>query len=150
MAEYKVTLLWNEETEDFSYKEYSRTHELVFGGGIKIKASAAPEYLGKAEYVNPEEAFAASLSSCHLLTFLAIASMKKFRVKKYEDNVVATVGKNKTGNMAVMQVLLRPKVEFTGDTIPDHVQLKDLHKKAHEQCFISNSILTEVVVDHEF
>ena len=78
MSEFKVKLEWNPDSEDFSYKNYTRTHQWIFGGGSEITASAAPEYLGKAEFVNPEEAFAASLSSCHLLTFLAIASFNIF------------------------------------------------------------------------
>ena len=147
MSEYKVSLLWKEESADFSYKNYSRTHSWKFGGGTIIEASAAPEYLGKAELVNPEEAFAASLSSCHLLTFLAIASMKKFRVSSYEDNAVASLGKNEHGQMAVLKVVLRPRVEFGGDNIPDTALIQEMHDKAHEECFISNSVTTEVVVE---
>ena len=147
MSGYKVNLLWKEESEDFSYKNYTRTHAWTFGGGIRIQASAAPEYLGKAEFVNPEEAFAASLSSCHLLTFLAIAAMKKFRVKSYEDNAVAFLGKNSNGKMAVSKVVLRPKVAFAGDHIPDEAEIHEMHDKAHEGCFLSNSVLTEVLVE---
>ncbi|WP_423820142.1 OsmC family protein [Salinimicrobium sp. TIG7-5_MAKvit] len=147
MSEFKVKLEWNSDSEDFSYKNYTRTHQWIFGGGSEITASAAPEYLGKAEFVNPEEAFAASLSSCHLLTFLAIASFKKYIIKSYKDETVAVVEKNKDGKQAVTRVFLRPKVEFSGEHIPDEEEMKKMHHKAHAECFISNSVITEVVVE---
>ena len=146
MSEYKVTLLWTGDTADFTYKTYSRTHTWTFGGGSSVEASAAPEYLGKAELVNPEEAFAASLSSCHLLTFLALAAFQKFTVERYEDEAVASVGKNAHGKMAVLQVTLNPKVTFSGENLPTSDQLTALHHRAHNDCFISNSVLTEVIV----
>lgn len=147
MSEYKVELKWVSESEDFSYSNYSRTHDWKFGGGILIKASAAPEYLGKPEYVNPEEAFIASLASCHLLTFLAIASYKKFSIKSYEDHAVGTVGKNKDNKLAVLKATLRPAVEFNGSLKPSEDEIKKMHEKAHAECFISNSVLTEVAVE---
>ncbi|KAA5542007.1 OsmC family protein [Adhaeribacter rhizoryzae] len=146
MSEYKVNLLWSGDTTDFTYKTYSRTHTWTFGGGSAVEASAAPEYLGQAELVNPEEAFAASLASCHLLTFLALAAFQKFIVERYEDEAVASVGKNAHGKMAVLQVTLNPKVTFSGDRQPTAEQLEQLHHKAHNDCFISNSVFTEVVV----
>lgn len=146
MSEYKVTLLWTSDTTDFTYKTYSRTHTWKFGGGIAIEASAAPEYLGKAELVNPEEAFAASLSSCHLLTFLALAAFQKLVVERYEDQAVAVVGKNTAGKMAVLKVTLNPKVTFSGEKKPTSEELEVLHQKAHTECFISNSVVSEVIV----
>ncbi len=147
MSEFKVTLNWKAESDDFSYQKYSRTHLWTFGGGSQIQASAAPEYIGKAEFVNPEEAFLASLSSCHLLTFLAIASFRKFIVTSYTDNPVALLEKNGNGKMFVSKAYLRPKVEFTGANLPDENQIKEMHEKAHNECFISNSVLTEVIVE---
>lgn len=147
MSEYKVDLKWVSESDDFSYKNYNRTHEWRFGGGITVKASAAPEYLGKPEFVNPEEAFIASLASCHLLTFLAIASYKKFSIKSYQDHAVGTVGKNKDNKMAVLKVILRPAVEFTGSLKPSEDDIKKMHEKAHAECFISNSIISEVIIE---
>jgi len=93
MSAHKVNLSWKNESENFCYKNYDRTHSWKFEGGIVVKASAAPEYLGKKEFVNPEEAYAASLASCHMLTFLAIASMKKYTVEIYEDKAVAILEK---------------------------------------------------------
>lgn len=147
MAEYRTNLIWKPESEDFSYKNYSRTHKWSFGGGQEVTASAAPEFLGKSEFVNPEEAFAASLGSCHLLTFLAIASFKKYSIKSYTDECVAIVEKNENGKQAVTKVFLRPKVEFYGDSLPDSEEIEKMHHKAHNECFISNSVLTEVIVE---
>lgn len=147
MSQYKVSLNWKADSEDFSYKKYSRTHQWTFGGGNSIKASAAPEYLGNPEYANPEEGFAASLASCHLLTFLAIASYKKYQLNRYEDEVTAIVEKNKNNKLAVTKVILRPRVVFSGEKVPDGTELKKMHEKAHAECFISNSVSTEVVVE---
>lgn len=147
MAEYRTNLIWKPESEDFSYKNYSRTHKWIFGGGQEVTASAAPEFLGKSEFVNPEEGFAASLGSCHLLTFLAIASFKKYSIKSYTDECVAIVEKNENGKQAVTKVFLRPKVEFYGDSLPDSEEIEKMHHKAHNECFISNSVLTEVIVE---
>ena len=147
MSEYKVNLKWLSESDDFSYKNYSRTHAWKFGGGIEVKASAAPEYLGRPEFVNPEEAFIASLASCHLLTFLAIASNKKYIIKSYEDQAVGIVGKNANNKMAVLKVTLRPTVSFVGSAKPSEEDLKRMHEKAHTECFISNSVLTEVLIE---
>jgi len=147
MSEYKVYISWKNEGEDFSYKTYDRTHSLKFGGGTLVQASAAPGYLGNAALVNPEETFAASLASCHMLTFLAIASMKKYMVATYEDNAVAILGKNEKLKMAVTKVYLRPNIIFKGDNIPDKTTIDEMHHRAHQECFISNSVLTEIIVE---
>ena len=150
MSEHKVYLSWKNDGEDFSYKTYDRSHSWKFEGGTLIKASAAPDYLGNAELVNPEEAFAASLASCHMLTFLAIASMKKYTVATYEDNAVAILGKNEKQRMAVTKVYLRPNIIFKGDNIPDRTTIDEMHHRAHQECFISNSVLTEIIVEHVY
>ena len=147
MSEHKVYISWKNEGEDFSYKTYDRTHLLKFGGGTLVQASAAPEYLGNAALVNPEESFAASLASCHMLTFLAIASMKKYMVASYEDNAVAILGKNEKLKVAVTTVYLRPNIIFKGDNIPDRTTIDEMHHRAHQECFISNSVLTEIIVE---
>ena len=147
MSEHKVYLSWKNDGEDFSYKTYDRSHMWKFEGGTLIKASAAPDYLGRSELVNPEEAFTASLASCHLLTFLAIASMKKYTVATYEDNAVAILGKNEKLKMAVTTVYLRPNIIFKGDNIPDKTIIDEMHHRAHLDCFISNSVLTEIIVE---
>jgi organic hydroperoxide reductase OsmC/OhrA len=150
MSEHTVNLLWKNESEDFSYKNYDRTHSWKFEGGTVINASAVPEYLGKKEFVNPEEAFAASLASCHMLTFLAIASMKKYTIEIYEDKAVAILEKNKKSRMAVTKLYLRPKITFTGDNIPDNTIIDEMHHRAHTECFIANSVLTEIIIEPVF
>ena len=147
MSEHKVYISWKNEGEDFSYKTYDRSHLWKFEGGTIIHASAAPDYLGKSELVNPEEAFAASLASCHMLTFLAIASMKKYMVASYEDNAVAILGKNEKLKVAVTTVYLRPNIIFKGENIPDKTTIDEMHHRAHQECFISNSVLTEIIVE---
>lgn len=147
MSEHKVYISWKNEGEDFSYKTYDRSHLWKFEGGTIIQASAAPDYLGKSELVNPEEAFAASLASCHMLTFLAIASMKKYMVASYEDNAVAILGKNEKLKVAVTTVYLRPNIIFKGENIPDKTTIDEMHHRAHQECFISNSVLTEIIVE---
>ena len=147
MSEHKVYISWKNEGEDFSYKTYDRSHLWKFEGGTIIQASAAPDYLGKSELVNPEEAFAASLASCHMLTFLAIASMKKYMVASYEDNAVATLGKNEKLKVAVTTVYLRPNIIFKGENIPEKTTIDEMHHRAHQECFISNSVLTEIIVE---
>ena len=150
MSEHIVNLSWKNDSEDFSYKKYDRTHSWKFEGGIAVKASAAPEYLGKKEFVNPEEAFAASLASCHMLTFLAIASMKKYIVESYEDKAVAVLEKNEKSRMAVTKLYLRPKITFKGDNIPDKTVIHEIHHRSHAECFISNSVLTEIIIEPVF
>jgi len=150
MSKHTVNLLWKNELEDFSYKSYDRTHSWKFEGGIVVQASAAPEYLGKKEFVNPEEAFAASLASCHMLTFLAIAAMKKYSIEIYEDEAVAILEKNEKSRMAVTKLYLRPKITFTGDNIPDKTIINELHHRAHAECFISNSVVTEIIIEPVF
>jgi len=150
MSEHKVNLSWKNESDDFSYKNYDRTHSWKFEGGIVVKASAAPEYLGRKEFVNPEEAFAASLASCHMLTFLAIASMKRYTIAVYEDNAVAILEKNEKSRMAITKLYLRPKITFNGDNIPDETIINEIHHLAHKECFIANSVLTEIIIEPVF
>ncbi|RTY67649.1 OsmC family protein [Flavobacterium sp. LB2P53] len=147
MSEHKVYLNWKNKEDDLSYKTYDRSHLWKFEGETLIKASAAPDYLGRSELVNPEEAFAASLASCHMLTFLAIASMKKYTVAMYEDNAIAILGKNEKLKMAVTTVYLRPNISFKGDNIPDKTIINAMHHRAHRECFIANSVLTEIIVE---
>jgi len=150
MSKHIVNLLWKNESEDFSYKNYDRTHSWKFEGGTVVEASAAPEYLGKKELVNPEEAFAASLASCHMLTFLAIASMKKYTIEIYEDEAVAILEKNEKSRMAVTKLYLRPRITFTGNNVPDKTIINEMHHRAHTECFISNSVLTEIIIEPVF
>lgn len=146
MSEHKATILWKRSSVDFRYENYNRNHEWTFEGGARIAASAAPAYRGDPLLVDPEEAFVASLSSCHMLTFLALASRKGFVMETYEDHAVGTLAKNDQGKLAVTHVVLQPRIEFSGEKQPTADEIQHLHHDAHEQCFIANSVLTTIEV----
>ena len=147
MSEHKATIEWKRETETFSYESYNRDHDWIFDAGIRVRASANPAYLGSEQCVDPEEAFVASLSSCHMLTFLAIACRKGFDLDGYHDEAVGVLGKDAGGRLAITQVTLRPRVTFSGAKTPTPEELRTLHGQAHHACFIANSVKTEVVVE---
>lgn len=148
MSEHRAILNWERKTPDFNYKTYDRTHKIHFSGGSDIYVAAAPEFLGNPEITNPEELMVAALSSCHMLTFLAIASMKNLVVDHYTDEAVGVLGKNQNGKMMITQVILHPKVVFNG-TSPDKATIEQIHHKAHETCFIANSVITEVKIESQ-
>lgn len=146
MSEHKATLTWERKTSDFNYKTYDRTHKIHFSGGSEMLLTAAPEYLGNPEITNPEELMVAALSSCHMLTFLAMAAMKNLVVDNYKDEATGILAKNSAGKMALTEVTLRPKVTFSGNQ-PDAATLEQMHHKAHDNCFIANSVTTDVKVE---
>ena len=110
MSEHKVTVDWKRETPDFAYETYNRDHDWAFDAGVTVRASANPAYLGSESCVDPEEAFVASLSSCHMLTFLAIAARKRYVVDGYHDEAVGVLAKDAAGSLAMTRVTLRPQV----------------------------------------
>ena len=146
MSEHKITLTWKRGGTPFEYQKYSRDHIWKFDGGHEMQASAAPAYLGNPKYVDPEEAFVASLSSCHMLTFLAVACKKKFVLDEYVDEAVGHMEKNAEGRLAITRVELHPKITWSGDKKPSAEELDKMHHGAHDQCFIANSVKTEVTV----
>jgi organic hydroperoxide reductase OsmC/OhrA len=145
MSEHKATIAWTRGGRDFTYEKYSRDHAWSFDGGVRVAASAAPTYLGNPELVDPEEAFVASVASCHMLTFLAIAARKRLVVESYEDAAVGHMEKNADGRLAITRVTLSPKIAF-GSQAPSAEELAHLHEQAHENCFIANSVRTEITV----
>lgn len=145
MSEHKATIRWSRSGKDFTYKAYSRDH-IWIANGNEISASATPTYLGSPNRVDPEAALVAALSSCHMLTFLALASNKGFVVESYEDHAVGHLEKNAEGKLAITRVELRPKIAFGGAKQPTAADLDWLHDKAHKECFIANSVTTEVRV----
>ena len=146
MSEHKATVKWARDGANFGYKNYSRDHVWLFKNGIELPASAAPAYLGDPNRVDPESAFVAALSSCHMLTFLALASNKGFAVDSYEDNAVGFLEKNASGKLAVTRVDLHPKIAFSADPKPTQADLNWLHDKAHRECFIASSVTTKINV----
>ena len=145
MSEHKATVHWNREGTNFRYKEYNRDHVWKFEGGSEVRASAAPQFLGNDSLVDPEEGFVAALSSCHMLTFLALAARDGFIVDDYEDDAVGTMNRNEKKRMAITHVVLRPKITWGGEP-PSAEQLDKLHHGAHEHCFIANSVTTEIEI----
>lgn len=146
MSTHTATITWKRTTDDFAFENYNREHQWAFPNGQSLRASSAPEYLGDADCVDPEEGLVASLSSCHMLTFLAIAAKKRYTVDSYVDNPTALLDKNEEGAMAITRIELHPVVRFSGDKLPDAEELDRIHASAHKHCFIANSIRAEVVV----
>ncbi len=152
MSTYTATIRWSPTGDgDFAKGRYSRAHEWVFDGGAVVPASASPDNVppGTANQagVDPEEAFVASLSSCHMLFFLDFARRAGFVVDNYVDEAEGVLEKNADGKMAMTRVTLRPRVTWAGEP-PDEATLADLHHRAHEACFIANSVTTEVKVEY--
>jgi organic hydroperoxide reductase OsmC/OhrA len=146
MSEHIATIKWVRNNSDFSYRKYSRDHLWIFDNGVEVPASAAPAYLGNPQRVDPEGAFVAALSSCHMLTFLALASNKNFVVDSYEDRAIGHLEKNAAGKLAITRVELRPKIAFGAAKAPTAADIEWLHDKAHRECFIANSVTTTVQV----
>ncbi len=146
MSEHKANVIWARNGADFGYKTYPRDHVWRFPNGVEVPGSAAPAYLGNPQRVDPEAAFVAALSSCHMLTFLALASNKGFIVDSYEDAAVGHLEKNANGKLAITRVELHPAIVYSGAKQPAAADLEWLHDKAHKECFIANSVTTEVKV----
>ncbi len=146
MSEHRANLSWTRGESGFGYKEYPRDHRWDFPSNDQsLKASAAPKYLGSEDCVDPEEAFVAALASCHMLTFLAVASMSGFVVDSYLDEATGLLSPNENKKMVMTRVTLHPVIEFSGDKTPDAEELEQLHTKAHHECFLANSVTTEIV-----
>ena len=146
MSEHKIILTWKLETPEFTYPKYNRDHTWAFDGGVEVRASGAPAYLGNPALVDPEEAFVASISSCHMLTFLAVACKQRFVVESYIDEAVGHLEKNADGKLAITRVELQPKIVFGGGNNPTAEQLHEMHEFAHRECFIANSVKASVTV----
>jgi organic hydroperoxide reductase OsmC/OhrA len=153
MSENKATIKWQRTSPDFLKGKYSREHTWTFDGGVTVPASSSPAVVpvpySNPVNVDPEEAFVASISSCHMLTFLFLAQKQGFQIDSYEDEAVGLVTKNETGAMWVSTVTLNPKIVFSGEKLPASADLERLHEMAHKHCFIANSVKTEVTVHHE-
>jgi len=150
VSEHDATVEWRRQGADFDYQTYSRAHTLSFDGGIRVPASAAPANLPPTAKgtggVDPEQAFVASLSSCHMLWFLHLACRARLVVDRYVDHASGVLGKNAEGREAMTRVVLRPVVAFSGrkPSAEEHAQL---HEAAHAKCFIANSVKTEVAIE---
>jgi organic hydroperoxide reductase OsmC/OhrA len=148
MSEHRISLKWARNGGPFARGNYSPDHEIL-AGGQTLRASSAPDYGGNAAHADPEQLLASSLSSCHMLTFLALCANRAYVIDTYTDDAVALLGKNAEGKNAVVQVTLAPKVRFSGDKRPTGEEFVKLHERAHGACFIANSVRTAVDVQAE-
>jgi len=144
--EHRATVNWRRESADFTYDSYNRAHDWRFHA-VSVPASSAPEFRGDAARVNPEEAFVASLSSCHMLTFLALAARRKLSLETYSDEAVGYLEKDAAGRLVMSRVILRPKIAWSEGVAVSEDELDAMHHIAHEHCFIASSVKTEVTVE---
>lgn len=151
MSEYTAELSWVCDETDFLANRYSRRHAITFDGGHCMPASSSPlvvpEPFSDASAVDPEEAFVASLSSCHMLWFLSVAVKRGRTVDAYRDSAIGVMEKNADGRLAMTRVTLRPDVRWADGHSPDAEELHRLHRLAHQQCFIANSVKTKIDIE---
>ena len=151
MSNYTATISWKRTGPDFLKGNYSREHTWSFDGGFVVPASPSPssvkEPYSNPANVDPEEAFVASISSCHMLTYLFLASRQGYQIDSYHDEAYGVMTKNKKGVFWVSTVTLRPKIAFSGDRTPSAADVANLHHLAHEQCYVANSVKTRVSVE---
>jgi len=148
VSEYVVTIRWERAGQRFTDNKYTRAHTWTFDGGIEVPGSSSPSVVplpySERRAVDPEEAFVASLSSCHMLWFLSIAAQRKFCVDSYVDEALGVMARNAAGKMAMTRVTLRPRVAFVGERQPSADEIAQMHHEAHDECFIANSVTTDV------
>ena len=151
MAEYKATIKWQRKSPDFVRGKYSREHTWTFDGGVTIGASSSPHVVpvpwSNPALIDPEEAFVGAISSCHMLTFLFLAAKRGFQIDSYEDEAVGLMTKNEKGVPWISSVTLNPKIAYSGDKLPSPTDAEQLHHLAHEQCFIAQSVKTDITVN---
>ncbi len=153
MSEHHATITWSTEAApaEFTRGKYSREHVWTFDGGASVPGSASPSVVpapwSSPAAVDPEEALVAAASSCHMLAFLFVASRRGFALTSYRDRAVGVMTKGDNGVPWISKITLRPELAWTGDKRPTAAELAELHHQAHHDCFIANSIKSEVVVD---
>ena len=146
MSKITIDLLWELGKGEMTPGNYSNEHEIIFTPKNKITGDSAPDWRGNELNSNPEQTLAASLSSCHMMTFLALAAKMKWPVISYKDKAIATLGKNSKGQMSVTKLELNPRVEFSNKFNVDANEMKKVQDRAHRYCFIANSLSDEVKV----
>jgi len=148
MSDYTTEVLWQRGAARFIDNRYSRAHRWRFDGGFEVPASSSPHSVplpwSDPAAVDPEEAFVAALSSCHMLWFLSIAARRQFCVDRYRDLAVGTLAQNSQRQWCMTVVTLRPEVQFSGSPLPSAADIAAMHAAAHEQCYIANSVTTQV------
>ena len=151
MHTYTATVSWSRGEQPFTDGKYSRAHRWRFDGGVDVPASSSPQVvrppLSDEAAVDPEEAFVAALSSCHMLFFIDFARRAGFRIDRYEDQAEGIMAQDAEGRTAMTVVTLRPAIAFSGERLPTAEEIEALHHKAHEACFIANSVRSEVRIE---
>ena len=147
MSEHKVTVAWQRDGSDFTVDRFKRAHEWRFEGGVTVPGSSAPGYGGDPDLVDPEEAFVAALSSCHMLFFLALSAKRGILVDHYDDDAVGVLQKAPDGKTWMTDVTLRPRIVFADGHQPSDAEVDKLHHRSHELCFIANSVKTHVAIE---
>lgn len=154
MSEYHAVTHWQRGGQPFSDNRYSRRHDWRFDGGAVVPGSSSPSVvplpMSDPGAVDPEEAFVAALSSCHLLWFLDLTRRAGWLVDDYRDAASGRLARNADGQLAMTEVTLRPAVRFAGDRQPDADEVRRLHHAAHAHCFIANSVKTQVTCEPVF
>ena len=144
MSELSIQLKWQLGEGELVQGKYSNCHEITYNDQFKLTADAALDWGGDIANTNPEQALAASISSCHMMTFLALASKAKWQVSSYEDKAEAFLGKNSKGQMAVIKIRLNPSVQFSDGCTVSEQEMNEMHDRSHRYCFIANSLSEEV------
>lgn len=144
---HRIVLEWARGDEPFERGNYGKDHRVTFEGGQSVGASSAPGYGGNAALADPEQLLIAALSSCHLLTVLAVAANRGYVIDHYEDDAAAFLGKNAEGQTAVVEAVLRPRIRFGGSNVPSAEDVAKLHERAHRACFVGNSLKSAVRIE---
>lgn len=151
MSEHTAQVRWLRGEQVFSDDHYSRGHEWILDGGVRVPASAAPGVPHSvAEAIDPEEGVLASLGSCHMLFFLALAMRKGFVVDEYQDNPIGTIARNDKGKNALTEIVMMPRVTFSGATLPSNDDIDALHARAHSLCYVANSLNSVIQIKPQY
>jgi organic hydroperoxide reductase OsmC/OhrA len=149
--QFEAKLEWQRKGQPFLDQKYSRAHEWIFDGGLRVPASSSPLSvplpMSNADSVDPEEALVAAASSCHMLFFLSIAAKRGHTVESYSDHAVGLLEKDKQGRMSMTNITLRPNIVFAGTAWPGEEEIAAIHHESHEKCYIANSLKTEITVE---
>ena len=145
MSELSINIEWNLHEDSLKPETFSKNHKIYINDNI-FNAGSAPEYGGKENEINPEQTLAASISSCHMMTFLALAAKMRWPVKSYKDKSLAFLGKNSNGKMCVNKIELNPKIVFDGNFSVSTEEMNKMQDRSHRYCFVANSLSDEVEI----
>jgi len=146
MSKLSINLKWDLSGKDFTPGSYSADHIIIINNNLSLPASSAPDYGGNQNNLNPEQGLAAAMSSCHMMTFLALAAKMKWPILNYSDRAIAFLGKNSKGKMSVTKIELNPKIIFKDNFEVSHDEMSKMQDRSHRYCFIANTLSEEVEV----